>query len=282
MGAGLGNQMNIYASCKTLAKLKNTELKLDITYFDTIPKYKYYEFKFWLGNFNISSKIASKEEVRKYIYKTKFRYINKIFRKLRLFEKNVNEEGFDFNLNNFSDLPDDTYIRGYFGDYRYFDNIKDDLKKEFTLKDEFKKKIQEKLDKIKKENSVSVHIRRGDLLYLKGRSTLPLDYYKKAVDIINKKIKNPQFYVFSDDIPWCKENFKFLGKNTEFCEGNMVEQDFELMKECKHKILANSAFSWWAGYLGQKISSIIISPRCISHIQSDSVSQNIPADWILI
>jgi len=75
---------------------------------------------------------------------------------------------------------------------------------------------------------------------------------------IGSRVEWPKFYFFSDDMAWCKKNFSNMD-NVTFVEGNDVSEDFELMKNCKHNILANSSLSWWVAYLNQN-NPIIICP----------------------
>jgi hypothetical protein len=66
-----------------------------------------------------------------------------------------------------------------------------------------------------------------------------------------------QVYVFSDDIPWCRANFP---KNFIFVD--IIDYlAFDLMRVCKHHIIANSTFSWWAAYLNDNPDKVVISPK---------------------
>ena len=123
MGSGLGNQMNIYAAAKRLSIEKGVPLYLDLLWFDSWPKYVVPR-NFGLDKFQISPMIASKKQISKYLYKTRFRHLNKIFRIFGLFEKNVYDEHKDFNtLQEFLTLPNDVYVRGYYNK-KYYDDIK--------------------------------------------------------------------------------------------------------------------------------------------------------------
>jgi hypothetical protein len=282
MGAGLGNQMNIYAAALRLSLEKKTPLYLDLTWFNTWPKYMVPR-EFGLDKFNISAKIATKKQIRKYIWRTKFRHINGIMRRLKLGNNKTYDEGKDFhNVIEFLNIEPSCYIRGYFN-RDYFEDIKSRLIGEFKLKDKYKSGIRKLRKKLKEENSVAIHVRRGDLTKLKNGYVLPLSYYKKAISMINKEVKTPKFYIFSDDIGWCKKSFRWLN-NKEFMGQGMVEQDFELMRICKDKILANSSLSWWAAYLGRR--GIIIAPRYFKGFRpknwKESKTKNILEDWRFI
>lgn len=286
MGAGLGNQINIYAAAKKLSIIKEVPLYLDLSWFDSWPKYMVSR-TFGLSKFKISAKIASKNQVSKYLYKTRFRHLNTIFRKLRMFEKKVYEEHKDFNgPEEFSELPNNAYIRGYYN-LSYYHDIRKELVDEFQLKDEYKLKIKNLLKEISNCESVSIHVRRGDLLKIKSARVLPIDYYKKAVETINGKLKNPRFFIFGDDIEWCRENFFWI-KNKFFIEDHIVEQDFELMKSCKYNIIANSSLSWWTAYLNSNPKKVIIAPDIFTQYPEKDLDRrikvdgNIPKGWIRI
>ena len=284
IGRGLGNSMFVYAATKSLAEHHKTELKLDITHIQSWPKLEKYggDWDFTLGKFNISAPIATKKELRKYVFKTKFRPIDKLFRKHKLFEKNVRTFPTNGDIKDFFKIPNNSYLYVYCGHQKFFDSIKKIIQKEFTLKDEYKKKINPLLNDIKKQNSISIHVRRGDVLKIKDCNILDVDYYKKAIKIIKKKTKHPIFYVFSDDISWCKQNFNNLNIKLKFIEGNTAYEDLELMKSCKHNILANSAMSWWAGYLNTNPQKTVIAPKQFTHFKNDKTEKNLPEDWTLI
>ncbi|GIU68446.1 MAG: alpha-1,2-fucosyltransferase [Candidatus Parcubacteria bacterium] len=280
IGRGLGNSMYVYAAGKALAEHHNTELKLDLSHIKSWPKIEKFggEWEFELGKFNISAKEATNKELRKFVIKTKFRPLDKLIRKYKLFERRVYYFPTSGKVKDFFKLPNNIYLWGYFGHEKFFKPIKKIIREEFTLKEKYKEKINPLLNKISKENSVGIHVRRGDLLKI-GALVLPLDYYKKAISIIKKKTKKPIFYIFSDDLEWCKKNFISLGEKFNFIRGTKSWEDFELMRNCKHNILANSALSWWAGYLNKNPKKIVISPYPFTQWISNDYFDNVPKGW---
>lgn len=135
-------------------------------------------------------------------------------------------------------------------------------------------------------NSVALHIRRGD--YLKaGCSELftnlcETDYYKTSIDFIKKQVQNPSFYVFSNDIDWCRnnldiENCTYVDWNT----GNDSVYDMYLMSKCKYVIIANSTFSFWGAYLNKR-AKIVIYPRNWYNGFKDNTLDIFPANWIIL
>jgi len=287
IGRGLGNSMYVYAAALTLAKHLGTELKLDTSYLKSWPRWEKYGglWEFELGKFNISAKEAKKGEINKFVFKTGFRPVDKIVFKKKLFDRNVVYFPSHGSLEDFFNIKDNSYLRGYLGREKFFAEIKEQIKKEFTLKDEYKGQIKDFLEKVLEENSVSLHVRRGDVLTLQNANVIGMDYYKKAIDIMMKKVKNPVFYVFSDGIEWCKENFKEINAKLNFVDSlpDTGYHTLEAMKSCKHNILANSALSWWAGYLNSNNKKVIIAPKDFTHFKGMEVEENvIPKDWITL
>ena len=197
--------------------------------------------------------------------------------------KNVVREKRDFVYDEklLKDYGSSCYI-GYFQNEGYFKRIRSQIKEAFKfpsipLTDKFN---QEWLDKIRKsENSVFIHIRRGDYLNLKGW-TLSMDYYKRAVKYIQDNVENPRFFVFGQDCGNYIKNefgidvpFEIVG---EINSKNKEDwKDLVLMKACKHAIIANSTFSWWAAWLGRaNTDGIVIAPTPFIHGRDEIVCDN--------
>ncbi|MEM2956652.1 MAG: alpha-1,2-fucosyltransferase [Candidatus Pacearchaeota archaeon] len=284
MGGGLGNQMFIYATGLLLSRYHKTQLKLDISCYDTWPKKGKFARNFYLDKFNISAKIATKQEIMKFMLKTKFRYINWIFKRFHLFEKNVYEENTKKFPPSLFNLPNNIFLRIYFGD-KLFAYLKEDpkfcniLKKEFTLKEKYKNRIMNFLKEITQKNSVGMHVRRGDLLTIKNAYVLPISYYQTAMSFF--KDEKIHLYIFSDDIEWCENNMQF-DIPTTYVKGLEVYEDFELMRNCKHIIVSNSALSWWAAFLKQNSNGKVIVPKCFTHYPKQKSRLPVLEEWIEI
>lgn len=159
-------------------------------------------------------------------------------------------------------------LQGYYQSEKYFSDFQDIIHGLLTPKIGFPIKY----------NYTSIHIRRGDYLNLtKEYVQLNMDYYKKAMNIINSKY----YMIFSDDINWCKQNF--MGNNFIFSENKSDVEDLALQLSCEHNIIANSSFSWWGAYLNKNPSKIIIAPQQwfgpgLPHNTKDLL----PSKWIKI
>jgi len=148
---------------------------------------------------------------------------------------------------------------GYFQSVKYFDKYREVIQKEFTVIDEVLPKNKALLESIRNTNSVCLHIRRGDYVG-SNHQVCTTEYYLKAIKLMKEKITNPVFYVFSDDIKWVKENINF-DEDVVFVEGNNPNyEELRLMYSCKHFIISNSSFSWWAQYLSINKDKVVIAP----------------------
>lgn len=152
---------------------------------------------------------------------------------------------------------------GNFESPKYFDEIKDTLYRIYTPKYDTLNK--EMLKRIKNENSVCITIRRGDFInndeFKKVHYVCDSKYFYNAIDIIKKKVKNPTFVVFSDDIKWVKDNMDF-GDNAIFESGtDPLWEKIRLMSSCKHFIISNSTFSFWVQYLSKNKDKVVIGPK---------------------
>lgn len=143
-------------------------------------------------------------------------------------------------------------VFGYFASEIFFDNVKEEIKKEFQLNIPLSRENKEFFEEINSSNSVAISIRRGDYTNSEISNyylVCTKEYYLKAIELAKKEIKNCRFVVFSDDIEWVKNNIAFP-KNTLYeNKDNQVCETLLLMKSCKHFIISNSTFHWWAQYL---------------------------------
>ncbi len=278
---GLGNQFFQYAVARKLAYELNTELYLDITGYKNQENITQREFH--LDKYHSEFKIADSEIFsRKKITKVfKYRLLNFFYNNQFLLK--INEKDKYFHPLNIS-KNDDIYLNGYWQSEEYFKNIRNIILNEFRLKQELNSKNKKMLNKIKKNNSVTVHFRRTD--YVSDKKTNQFhgvcskNYYKNAVEILNNKIRNPHYFIFSDDINWCKKNVR-LDKNQTFVDINSEGYlDFELMKNCKHFIIANSTFSWWGAWLSTNKNKLVIAPQ--QWFNKKDEGDTIPRTWIRI
>ncbi|WP_196602999.1 alpha-1,2-fucosyltransferase [Pectinatus frisingensis] len=181
-----------------------------------------------------------------------------------------------FQLNDKSDY----YLDGYWQDERYFYCVRKKIMDEFSFNKNIYLKNKELINQLALENSIGVHIRRGDYVNT-GFDITRIDYYKKAIEFISNKTKKPIFYFFSDDVGYVKKKFDFIS-NKKIITGNTGVNsyiDMFLMSKCRHNIIANSSFSYWGAYLNKNINKIVVAPRYFStEIKRPLACQ----DWVIL
>lgn len=283
---GLGNQMFQYATARAVASRNGLPLKLDVSAFAT---YRLWTYR--LDCFNIVEDLATEAELR-YLQRPRRRQIvayatYEIRRRLLPWRrwKIVEERGLVFDPSILR-IRGDAYLDGYWQSEKYFADAAELIRQEFTPKSEPDKMNQQVLDEIEATNSVSLHIRRGDYVSNpvtnKVHGILGLDYYSRAADYIASRTAQPHFLVFSDDIPWARENLR-LPFPLSFIEHNGQGREYEdlrLMYHCKHHIVANSSFSWWGAWLNTNPDKIVISPEKWFNDPSLDTRDLIPEQWV--
>jgi len=280
---GLGNQMFQYALARKLSLLHDVSLKFDVSQFEARKIRKYS-----LNHFNVIENFAAEDDIVriKGLEPISFRKIaEKIlpyYKRSYICERNCN---FDLNILR---SPENVYLNGFWQSEYYFEDVKDILLREFTIKTK-QDSVNEQISAlIKSVNGVSLHIRRTDYVtdanVSQFHGTCDLSYYERAVKIIAREVLSPHFFVFSDDIAWAKKNLR-LKYPTEFISHNDSTKDFEdlrLMSECDHHIIANSTFSWWGAWLNKKDDKIVIAPDRWFNDERVNTKDLIPNKWIRV
>jgi hypothetical protein len=216
----------------------------------------------------------------------KGRVIRKLLKSLKV--KIVYEDfnTFEFNPKNLLNSSGITFFYGGWHNEKYFQDIRNDLFSAYQFKIENEdSNTTDLVAKIDNLNSVSIHIRRGD--YMNKRivnifgGICDEQYYLSAINYIQTQIKNPYFFIFSDDKEWVKENF--ILPNSIIVNFNKEEnswKDMYLISRCKHNINANSTFSWWGAWLNRNPNKIIVVPDKFS--QNARLQEVYPKSWIRI
>ena len=275
---GLGNQMFQHALGKRLSLDWGQELKYDLSWFKNIKNGETTRV-LGISDFNIDIREATQIEIKKNTPNIFFIFLNKI--KTRL-NKNI---FFKFNPRLIKKKKG-TFLDGYFQSHEYFDSIRKELLNDFTLKNGYSQVAQKQKDEIiSSDNSVGLHIRRGDFVTsCKDYNGLcSLNYYKEAISIIKQKYPKIKIFVFSDDIEWAKENIKFADPMFFVSgQGFSDAEEMLLMSLCKHQIIANSTFSWWSAWLNKNNDKIVVSPKKWLVVVDIDTSDLLPTEWIKI
>jgi hypothetical protein len=245
---GLGNQLFQYSFGQYLLTInKDYNIKYDLSYFKNEDAHELV-----LNKYNIDFEPITEKEQKKLTPS----FVQKIFRR-------IGKDHLIYNI----EYEKDTFIfkdikpkeeRLYVG---YWQNTKYLKKNELYLKKIFNPnyKIDTKLER--DYINIGIHVRRGDYLNIDKYKVYNDDYYFKSINFIDTKIHEPKkYFIFSDEIDYCKKLFNNL-KNCYFVEDSNTLGDFELMKCMDHIIISNSTFSWWAAWLSDKKNKITICPK---------------------
>lgn len=258
---GLGNQMFQYAAGRALAIKHNVPLYVDESFLKADPNGAYTQRKPELAQLKTKLRTAGSSELATFDGRNFFDLL--LMREKSV--KNVLAEGDGFNTEFFNVQPP-VYLDGFWQSEAYFKAIRDVLLEEFSPVGESGTKAQEYLSLIKQAHSVSIHVRRGDYISnaaAAGFHGFPgLGYYRKATELIQTQVKDCVFFVFSDDLAWCRENLNWPGKFVFVdTKSELAATDLCLMKSCRHNIIANSSYSWWGAWLNQHPDKKVIAPR---------------------
>lgn len=279
---GLGNQMFEFAAGFSLANRMQTRLVLDTSMFEVYGK------RAWCRPFELDvfelAKGACIESKRKLAVR--------VLPKVSSFCRQHNKPAFGrwiFEATNWEQMHSVNYeLFGYFANYHLFEDNRELLLKAFAFKTKPNKKNTEILSAIDSCESVSVHIRRGDYLNSTNNNIFyhpSVEWYRKGMKEIEKRVLQPTYYFFSDDMEWVRAQFADI-RNAVFVDinhGKDAYNDMRLMSRCKHNIVANSSFSWWSAWLNENPEKIVVAPAKYYMDETKTkkyLSQMIPAGWI--
>lgn len=253
---GLGNQLFQYALALKLAKKNNRKVVFDLSWFSSKTSFatkRVFELKYF--NVSLDYKTSFYDKFKLLFYNNKILKYMPISKKLNILR---DSDEIDFNK------IDNVYLNGYWHSYSYFEDIKDSLLIELSLNSNFNISSDFRSKILTTNNSVSVHIRRTDYINNRAYAQCSMNYFQLAMQKIAEKINNPVFFIFSDDLDYVKKNL-ITNQTVYFSTNQYLEiatvEDFFNMQSCKHHIISNSTFSWWASWLNPNPNKIVIIPK---------------------
>ena len=194
----------------------------------------------------------------------------------------VNERFFHFDEELFAMCPDHVSLQGYFQTEKYFKHIADEIREDFTFKDEILNPCKEMISGV--ENPIALHVRRTD--YVSNSANHPpctLEYYEAALKYFDN---DRNVIVFSDDPAWCQEQELFSDDRFMVSENDDNRVDLCLMSLCNDFIIANSSYSWWGAWLSSNKNKKVIAPNRWfgenGYTKDHDTKDLIPDDWTRI
>lgn len=264
---GLGNQMFQYAMGRTLQmKYPGAKLLLDISEISKDTKRK-----FGLDAFKLTRDVIVTNDMR-YLkcYKNQsvcrrrlWDYCPKLIFIYYLLKENILwwDELYYVKIPR---IKDNVYVNGYWQSERFFEKCIQEILEDFEFKYSISEKNRQLAEKLLLKESVCVHIRLGDYCYKGNEDYLVCtpEYYKKCIYELLEEIPDVHFFVFSDEPERAKVMLHEIDEKITYVEkGNEDYEELQLMSLCKHFIISNSTFSWWAQYLSKYKNKIVYAPE---------------------
>ena len=291
VNGGLGNQLFQYASARALADRNGVPLVIDhLSGFS----HDWYKRRYMLDHFDVRCEPIDPRDAYVSNWRRLVRKLEVRVNGARPLERRtyVREEGLGFDPRMLElKVTRPIYLEGYWQHEAYFDGIRDALRAELTQRSAHDAQNLAMAERIRShESPVCLHLRRLHGVAA-GKDAKPLaqvsdwhhvetSYHQRAIDVMAQRVAKPHFFVFADYPDWARENVR-TRHPVEFVAHNGPEQDYEdfwLMQQCRHFIIANSTFSWWAAWLARSADKIVIAPdEAIG-----KMIQGVPADWLRV
>jgi hypothetical protein len=274
---GLGNQLFQYAAARRVAYLSNLPLRLDTTAFE---QYQLHAYSLW--PFNLAARVATSAELRPY-RRTPVSVVSKRLQQLFpvQWRHYVLEPHFHFAPEILA-VRGSVYMSGYWQSASYFADVASLIRDEVQVISPPEGRDAELLAIIESCAAVSVHVRRGDYVGNATHGLCSPDYYMRGMARVREAEPQARFFLFSDDPRWAREVF---GSDPAvfIVDHNGPDknyEDFRLMSSCRHHIIANSTFSWWAAWLSRSSGKMVIAPARWFETDALDTSDLLPGSWI--
>jgi len=286
---GLGNQMFQYAAGLAVARKKKVPLVLDTTFLnDRFPRKQFTYRTYDLHVFDLAPRFTALSKISTALpvpgvwlgIDLALVKIKEVLGMQRLIPEG-GKKNFDREV---ARADGEVALWGFWQSEEYFKEIKDEVAQAFRFREPLRGEAVRIGEKIRRTASVSLHVRRKDYLlpkYQKVYGATDLSYYERAARYIGERVSNPTFFVFSDDVAWCREYIRppfptiYLDDATA---GPKASYHLQLMASCEHNIITNSSFSWWGAWLNGNAKKIVIAPQVWDAARRDY--DRVPGAWI--
>jgi hypothetical protein len=281
-----------YAAGRSLALRLGADLKMDRSYLDgtqmgNTPR------RYELGSFDVVERFADRAEVAKWTARGETRFRTLLLRLLgaagirRPHPRVLRDPDFRFQPE-FLSVSGDVYLEGYWQSERYFASVSDVIRREFSARNPLRGRDDELARTLEAENAVSVHVRRGDFVRrpetYEFHGVCGVEYYRRCMEIVSGSVVDPHFVVFTDEPGWARENLP-PARRVTFVDWDAPRPgwvDLELMRRCRHHIVANSSFSWWGAWLCGNPGKRVLAPARWFNRPGMDTRDLLPASWTVV
>lgn len=298
---GLGNQMFQYAFGRVLSLRTGAPLLLDKTLLEEHrPGVHTTNRNYALDIFTLEANFARRGDVRRYhpfgtgkpgkaLFHLRKRLAGAGLLPARLGPAEmVRETSFRFDPAMLDAKPP-LYTAGLWQSWKYFEEHKTQILQDFTFRHALGDAGEALARRLGKAGSVILHIRRGDYVSVAQNAELlgfvGMDYYRRAIEHVRGLIDEPRFFVFSDDLEWCRRELPQFGLDVDYVDlpapAGMPQHAFEmqLMSRGVNFVIANSTFSWWSAWLAGAGASNVVAPARWFADSSVDASDLLPPQW---
>ena len=251
---GLGNQMFQYAAALAAAERLDSRLLVDATWFRSVGTKV--DRAYGLDAFGIepTSPLALR--------------LNRLLRRPRVVRENDSDSPIG--------LHGAVELDGYWQSERCFAGAEQRVRETFR----FVAAEPALAEELRRTESVSVHVRRGDYVAPKRAArfgVLDPVYYEQALALVRERVREPRVVVFSDDPEWCRDRF-----DGEVVATGDPATDVRLMAACRHHVVANSSFSWWGAWLGETDGAVVVAPAQWYRDPTLGRGDTVPERWLRV
>ncbi|MRG44883.1 alpha-1,2-fucosyltransferase [Chitinophaga sp. SYP-B3965] len=273
---GLGNQMFQYAAGRSLAAKYQVPLLLDPESYESRQKGMY-----GLNGLNIQAGIATPADLAAFKQGTVGKVLNRVLP--TPYRRVYKERHYEFDALLFQAQPP-VYLKGYWQSWRYFEPVQETILSDFTFSIPFSPNILNKAAELQATESIAMHFRRGDYTDAATAAYHGIcepAYYDAAARYMLTRHPHAKFYIFTNDPAWVKDNLP-SGITYEIVSGDLSHTQYEdlfLMSHCRHQIIANSSFSWWAAWLNTYKEKRVVAPAKWFAVADVDAKDLVPASW---
>jgi len=284
---GMGNQMFQYAFGMGCAARLRTSLKLDCSALLDRSRGKDFIYRdLDLDIFRSEPDFGVDPALLRKFYKIKSSSVSRLAKKYATTGLTIEKEKhFHVDKNLLESPKDNVLYDGWWQSEKYFSNVKTQVREAFQFKESILSEAKELYEQICNSNSVCLNVRRTDFLTTPTLNATNLEYFLKSAERMSRLIDDPHFFIFSDDIDWCREHIqldnpvKIVGHEMK---GYKFGNYLQLMKSCKNFIIPNSSFAWWAVWLNENDDRKVIAPKNWFNEGDFNTTDLVPKEWLRI
>ena len=283
---GMGNQMFQYAFGRQLARQLEAELVFDPTnllYRNNPPDFVYRNYDLDVFSPREVSFLAPPNLLAP-VYNLRLKKLSQVVNwAVKRGLPVLKEPHFYFNSGVLASAKEGIIYDGWWQSPKYFAGVEKEIREDFRFSRQIIPESRELLARIENSNAVCLNVRRTDFLKVDTLNATNQEYFERGADYLGRKLSEPRFFVFSDDVAWCRDNIK-TGYPTEFVghehKGFKFGNYMQLMTRCKHFLIPNSSFAWWAAWLNTGPDKLVVAPENWFTDPTIDTTDLVPDSWV--